>query len=328
VGVPLNPVAATAPGRGSSGSPGRSPAGLLEGDPRRHRREARVKRTVLAAALVSVLISVGIVGSLVVEAVRFLVEVDLGQLWSSVGWIPRQNHFDLLTIVVASVWVTGIAMVFAGPIGLASAVYLSEYASPGLRRTLKPILEILAGIPSVVLGYFALRWINPNFVQTLWSDSNNAGNLIAAGLGVGILTIPLVASVSEDALNSVPRSLREASAGLGAKKLSTTTRVVLPAAISGLTAAFILAVSRALGETMVVFIAGGAADSAPRALMATEGSLTMTAAMASVASGTDNVAGQGPTFQSLFFVGFCLFCLTLGLNLVANTFVRKFRQAY
>lgn len=300
----------------------------LEGDRRRHRKEARVRYTVLAAALVSVVISVLIVTSLVFEAVRFLVDVDLGQLWSTSGWIPRQNHFDVLTIVVASVWVTGIAMVFAVPIGLASAVYLSEYSSPRTRRVLKPVLEVLAGIPSVVLGYFALRWINPALVQNLWSGANNAGNLIAAGLGVGILTIPLVASISEDALTSVPRSLREASAGLGAKKLATTTRVVLPAAVSGLTAAFIVAVSRALGETMVVYIAGGAADSAPRALAPTEGSLTMTAAMASVASGTDNVAGQGPTFQSLFFVGFVLFCLTLALNLVAGRFVRRYRQVY
>jgi phosphate transport system permease protein len=301
---------------------------LLQGDRRRQRKEARVRWVMLGAALVSVVISALIVGSLVFEAVAFIVDVDLGELASASGWIPRQNHFDLVTIVVASVWVTGIAVVFAGPIGLASAVYLSEYSGARLRRVLKPILEILAGIPSVVLGYFALRFVNPSLVQNVVGGANNAGNLIAAGLGVGILTIPLVASVSEDALRSVPSSLREASAGLGAKKMATTVRVVLPAAVSGLTAAFILAVSRALGETMVVFIAGGAADSAPRALAPTEGSLTMTAAMASVASGTDNVAGSGPTFQSLFFVGFVLFCLTLGLNLVANRFVRKYRQAY
>lgn len=301
---------------------------LLEGDPRRRRREDRVRRTVTAAAFASIVVSVLIVGSLVFEAARFIIDVDLGRLLSTSGWIPRQNSFDLLTIVVASLWVTGIAMVFAYPVGLASAVYLAEYSSPRVRRVLKPVLEVLAGIPSVVLGYFALRFINPALVQNVLPDANNAGNLLAAGLGVGILTIPLVASVSEDALASVPANLREASAGLGAKKLATTTRVVLPAAVSGLTAALIIAVSRALGETMVVFIAGGAADSAPRALAPTEGSLTMTAAMASVASGTDNVAGQGPTYQSLFFVGFVLFCLTLALNLVANTFVRRFRQVY
>ena len=283
---------------------------------------------VTAAATTSILISALIVFSLVREAFGFITEVDLGELVSSSGWIPRQNHFDFVTIFVASLWVTGIALLFAGPIGLASAIYLSEYAAPGVRRILKPVLEILAGIPSVVLGYFALQFINPDLVTALFGSANKAGNMIAAGLGVGILTIPLIASVSEDALSSVPDNLREASAGVGARKMTTTLRVVLPAALSGLTAAFIIAISRAIGETMVVFIAGGAADSAPRGLLATDGSLTMTAAMASVASGTDNVAGVGPTFQSLFFVGFVLFLLTLGLNVVAGKFVRRFRQAY
>ena len=302
--------------------------GFLRGDRRRQRKEAGIRRIMLGAALISIVVSVLIVGSLVFEAFSFLVDVNLSELLSTSGWIPRQNHFDLVTVIVASLWVTGIAMVFATPIGLASAVYLSEYSSPGVRRVLKPVLEILAGIPSVVLGYFALRFINPSLVQNVVGGANNAGNLIAAGLGVGILTIPLVASVSEDALTSVPSSLREASAGLGAKKMATTVRIVVPAAVSGLTAALILAVSRALGETMVVFIAGGAADSAPRVLAPTEGSLTMTAAMASVASGTDNVAGSGPTFQSLFFIGFVLFCLTLVLNVIANRFVQRYRQAY
>ncbi len=300
----------------------------LAGSPGRRRREARVRFIVTAAATTSILISGLIVFSLVREAFGFITTVDLAELWSSSGWIPRQNHFDFVTILVASLWVTGIALLFAGPIGLASAIYLSEYADPGVRRILKPVLEILAGIPSVVLGYFALQFINPDLVTALFGSANKAGNMIAAGLGVGILTIPLIASVSEDALSSVPDNLREASAGVGARKMTTTLRVVLPAALSGLTAAFIIAISRAIGETMVVFIAGGAADSAPRALLATDGSLTMTAAMASVASGTDNVAGVGPTFQSLFFVGFVLFLLTLGLNVLAGKFVRRFRQAY
>ncbi len=300
----------------------------LAGSPQRRRREQRVKLTVQAAAAVSIVVSVLIVLSLVREAFTFLTQADLAELVSSSGWIPRQGHFDLLTIFVASIWVTGIALLFAGPLGFGAAVYLSEYASVRVRRTLKPILEVLAGIPSVVLGYFALQFINPSLVVNVFDSANRAGNMIAAGLGVGILTIPLVASISEDALSSVPSSLREASAGVGARKMTTTMRVVVPTAISGLTAAFIIALSRAIGETMVVFIAGGAADSAPRALAATDGSLTMTAAMASVASGTDNVAGVGPTFQSLFFVGFVLFVLTLGLNMLASRFVNRFRQAY
>ncbi len=300
----------------------------LFGDSRRQAKERRIGRALAAAAYVSILLSGLIVFSLMFEAGSFIAEVDFGELLSSSGWIPRQGHFDLLTIVVASLWVTGIALLLAVPIGMASAMYLSEYARPGVRRVLKPVLEILAGIPSVVLGYFALRFINPNIVQSIIPDANNAGNLIAAGIGVGILTIPLVASVSEDALASVPAALREASAGLGATKMTTTIRVVTPAAVSGLVASFVIATSRAIGETMVVFIAGGAADSAPRALSPGDGSLTMTAAMASVASGTDNVAGVGPTFQSLFFVGLVLFVITLGLNIFAGRLVRRFREVY
>jgi phosphate transport system permease protein len=280
-----------------------------------------------AAAAVSVVISALIVYALVFEAWAFMREVDWSTTWGQLGWFPRRNIFDLPTIIVATLSVTAIAMVVAAPLGLAAAIYLSEYASARLRRILKPILEILAGIPSVVLGYFALRFIAPNVVSNLFSSAAPA-NLAAAGIGVGLLTIPLIASISEDALAAVPRSLREASSGLGARKIATTVRVVLPAALSGLTAAFIVAISRAIGETMVVFIAGGAADSAIRSFNPLDPGLTMTAAMASVASGTDNIAGEGPAFQSLFFVGLLLFVMTLLLNLVADRFVRRFRQEY
>lgn len=299
----------------------------LEGSPRRRARERLIGRLAFSAASVSILVSILIVLSLIFEAVIFMVDVDWANTWGQLGWFPRRDLFDLPTIIVATLWVTVIAMIVAGPLGLAAAVYLSEYANPRVRRILKPILEVLAGIPSVVLGYFALRFIAPNIVGNLF-DSAAPANILAAGIGVGLLTIPLVASISEDALNAVPRALREASAGLGARKMATTVRVVLPAALSGLTAAFIVAISRAIGETMVVFIAGGAADSALRSFDPLDPGLTMTAAMASVASGTDNVAGQGPTFQSLFFVGLLLFVITLTLNLVADRFVRRFRQEY
>jgi len=286
-----------------------------------------VGRLAFAAAAVSVLISAGIVYALLFEAIKFMVDVDWSRTWGQIGWIPRQNYFDLPTILVATLWVTLIAMVVAAPLGLAAAIYLSEYADARVRRILKPVLEILAGIPSVVLGYFALRFIAPDIVGNVFSGASPA-NLMAAGIGVGLLTIPLVASISEDALAAVPNSLREASAGLGARRKATSLKVVLPAALSGLTAAFIVAVSRAIGETMVVYIAGGAADSAVKNFDPTQPGLTMTAAMASVASGTDNVAGVGPTFQSLFFVGLLLFIITLLLNLVADRFVRRFRQEY
>ena len=363
--------------------------------PSRRRREAIIKWMLLAAALVSVLVSTLIVWSLLREAWTFVTQVVWADTWGQQGWFPRRGLYDIPTIVVSSVIVTGIAMVVAGPLGLGAAVYLSEYANRRVRSWLKPALEILAGIPSVVLGFFALTWIAPNLVGhigknaflvlgglilggyaivaaqvaryqfkhyregaagasarigifasmavlvlvfalalawmlNVWLDfaPNNAGSLAAAGVGVGILTIPLVASISEDAMAAVPNALREASAGLGARTMATATSVVVPAAISGIVAAFIVAISRAIGETMVVFMAGGAADAARFTDSPFEGGLTMTAAMASLASGTDSVVGEGLTFQSLYFVGLLLFLITLSLNVIAARFVSKVREAY
>ncbi len=299
----------------------------LEGSKKRKARELRVKRVVFSAALTSILISMLIIGSLLFEAEQFIVNVDLNRLWD-LGWFPRRDFFDLKTLIVATLWVTLIAMIVAAPLGLAAAVYLSEYASSPVRKVLKPVLEILAGIPSVVLGFFALRFINPNLVRSWLESANSSGNMIAAGIGVGILTIPLIASVSEDALSAVPDSLREASAGVGARKITTTLSIVVPAAVSGLVAAFIIATSRAIGETMVVFIAGGAADTALFSANPQDQGLTMTAAMASVAAGTDEVAGSGNAFASLFFVGTILFVITLFLNILADRLVRRYRLEY
>ncbi len=298
----------------------------LTANPRQARKERLIRDSLGATALVSVLISGLIIWSLFSEAWTFMVEVDWGSVWD-IGWFPRRGIYDIKTLIVASLIVTGIAMIVAGPLGLGAAIYLSEYARPGVRRTLKPILEILAGIPSVVLGFFALEWIAPNVVKTLFGGPA-AGSLLAAGIGVGVLVVPLVASISEDAMKAVPMSLREASSGLGARKITTTVRVVLPAAVSGLMAAFIVAVSRALGETMVVFMAGGAAQTAVYTHDPLNGSLTMTAGMTSLARGTDSVVGEGLTFQSLFFVGLVLFVVTFGLNLVADRFVHRVREQY
>ena len=372
----------------------------LESPPRRARKEAGIRLVFLLAALVSIVISLLIVASLVREAGVFALEIEWSQTWGEIGWFPRQGIFDLHTILVSSLIVTGVAMMVAGPLGLGSAVYLSEYASRRTRGFLKPVLEVLAGVPSVVLGFFALFFLSPQVVERLgrsgwliigalmviayvaivatWMRKllkreidtplstqlmrvaaltftvafgliliwwvlrvagpsgvddglpfvKRGGQLAAAAVGVGILTIPLVSSVSEDALASVPQELRQASAGLGARKITTTTQVVLPAAVSGIVAAFIIGVSRALGETIVVFIAGGAADAAPFSDSPLQGGLTMTAAMASLATGTDNVVGEGLTFQSLYFVGFVLFVLTLGLNIIAGRFVRRVRERY
>ncbi len=298
----------------------------LRGDARRVRTERVVRGVLLGAAVLSIVISALIVLSLVREAWTFVSQVEWASLWTT-GWFPRRGLYDIKTLLVGSLLVTAIAMVVAVPVGLGAAVYLAEYAKARVRRVLKPALEILAGIPSVVLGFFALTWISPQVVQRL-SDEASLFNLAAAGLGVGILTVPLVASISEDAMRSVPLALREASAGMGARKVTTTVKVVGPGAVSGLVAAFIVAVSRAIGETMVVAIAAGATGGSVFSLDPLAPGQTMTAAMAAQAAGTDAVRGQALTFQSLFFVGMLLFVLTLLLNMVAGRFVRRVRQKY
>lgn len=369
----------------------------LAGPQSRHRKERLIGRLFMIGALFSIIISGAILWSLIAEAWTFMTQVDWSITWGEIGWFPRRGLFDMPTLIVSSLIVTVVAMLVAGPLGLGSAIYLSEYASSRTRSVLKPVLEVLAGIPSVVLGFFALFFISPQIIERIgrngwlvvgaiilvgyaafvgaWSRRllkrehgvsarlivqriatltllvlvglvliwwiNNvagpdgasfvvkrSGQLAAAAVGVGILTIPLVASISEDALASVPRELREASAGLGARKLSTTVKVVLPAAVSGIVAAFIIGVSRALGETMVVFMAGGAADASEFTSTPFDGGLTMTAAMASLASGTDEVVGEGLTFQSLYFVGLVLFVFTLTLNVVAGRFVNRIREKY
>jgi phosphate transport system permease protein len=230
-----------------------------------------------------------------------------------------------MALLVHTLMVTGIAMLVAIPFGLGSAVYLSEYARANTRRILKPTLEILAGIPSVVLGFFALQFITPNIVRGLFPGAQSA-NFLAAGIGVGILIVPLIASVSEDAMRAVPTALREASYGLGAKRWHTALRVVFPAAISGIVAAVILGIARAIGETMVVALAAGL--NGIMTLNPTEGGLTMTGAMANLAVGSDQVAGDVAAFQSLFFVGLVLFVLTLILNIFSERIVRRLRQKY
>lgn len=298
----------------------------LRGDPRRTRTEELVRYVLLAAALTSIAISAAIVLSLAGQTWTFVSQVELASLWTD-GWFPRRGMYDVKTIVVGSLLISAVAMAVAVPLGLGAAIYLAEYASPRVRKLLKPTLEILAGIPSVVLGFFALSFISPQIVQRFFTDAT-AFSMAAAGIGVGILVVPLMATVSEDAMASVPSALREASTGVGARKITTTVRVVIPAAVSGLVAAFIVSVSRAIGETMVVFIAAGATGGSLFSVDIFGPGQTMTAAMASQAAGTDQVRGEALTFQSLFFVGMLLFLFTLGLNLAADRFVRRVRQAY
>ncbi|MFL5643457.1 MAG: phosphate ABC transporter permease subunit PstC [Chloroflexota bacterium] len=298
----------------------------LQGTAVRRRNEGVIRAILFGAAALSIVISAAIVLSLVFEALTFLSKIDPSQLFAG-GWFPRRGQFSIPTVVVGTLMITLIAIIVAAPIGLASAVYLSEYASHRVRSIVKPILEILAGIPSVVLGFFALTWISPNVVQAIFPSAKGF-NMLAAGIGVGILTIPLVASISEDAMRAVPNALREASYGLGARRLRTSVRVVIPAAISGIVAAMILAISRAVGETMVVALAAGATAGSLFTLNPLGPGQTLTGAMASLAAGSDQVTGNSAAFQSLFFLGLLLFLWTLVLNVIGDVFVRRTRQQY
>lgn len=299
---------------------------LMRGSRKRRRKERLVRGLFFAAAVLGLVISVAIVLALAGEAIRWLSAIDLGWLWTE-GWFPRSDEFDLLTILAGTFLIAAIAMLVATPLGLGAAAYLSEYASPRTRRILKPILETLASIPSVVLGYFALQVVNPELVQKLFTSAG-AFNLLSAGLAVGILTIPLVASVAEDALHAVPGALREGAYGIGARRRTVTTRVVFPAAVSGVVASLILGFSRAVGETMVVAIAAGATGGALRTFNPLDRGQTMTGAISSLAIGSDQVRGSGFAFDSLYFVGLLLFVITFVLNLLSERFVRRVRSRY
>jgi phosphate transport system permease protein len=301
------------------------PAGFsLKGSRRRQRRERVVRLVFLGAALTTIVISAFIVWTVLIQAIDFVSRIEPSQL-VGIGWFPRRGIFDVATLLIGTLIVTTIAMLIAAPVGLASAIYISEYATPRVRRTVKPILEILAGIPSVVLGFFALTVITPDFIQQVFSQAS-VFNMAAAGIAVGILSVPLVASVSEDAMRAVPITLREASYGLGAKRITTSLRIVFPAAVSGIVAALILAASRAVGETMVVAVAAGAPQA--RTWDPLDPGGTMTSAMVLLASGSDQVTGNSAAFQSLFFLGLLLFVITLVLNVLGDAFVRRARQAY
>lgn len=291
----------------------------------RRRRERLVRGFFLAAAVLSIVISAAIVLTLLSNALYFLINVDKSALLTD-GWFPRRGLYDIATIVAGTLVISGVAMLVATPLGLGAGIYLSEYASPRARRTVKPVLEILASIPSVVLGFFALTWISPNLIQPLTGAP--LSNMAAAGLAVGVLITPLVASISEDAMHAVPGYLREASYGLGARRRTTSLQVVFPAAISGIVAALLLGVSRAIGETMIVSIAAGGTGGSLFELNPFEPGQTMTAAMTALAIGSDRVRGAELTFESLFFVGLLLFLMTLALNLISDAFVRRVRRAY
>jgi phosphate transport system permease protein len=321
--TPAPAVAAPMEGVGRGGR-----AGFPEFDwgraPSRRPRERVVAVVLGACALVSVLTTLGIATLLITESTGFFREVSLGDFLLDAQWTPQftDQHFGIWPLAAGTLLTTAIAAVVAIPLGLAAAVYLSEYAPGAVRRILKPSLELLAGVPTVVYGYFALTFVTP-LLQRFWPELQ-VYNALSAGLVVGIMIMPMVASLSEDALRAVPRGLAEGAYALGATKVETVMRVVLPGALSGVIASFILALSRAIGETMIVTLAAGATPNLT--LDPTQSVQTMTAFIVQVSLG-DTPEGS-VVYNSIFAVGLLLFLLTFGLNLVANAVVRRFREAY
>ncbi|HKZ92333.1 MAG TPA: phosphate ABC transporter permease subunit PstC [Candidatus Limnocylindrales bacterium] len=294
--------------------------------PARRRRERVIGALFFMSATLAIVISVAIVLSLLGDTITFIQGIDTGALLAEV-WQPRSGEYGLATIVSGTLVIAVIAMLVATPLGLGAAIYLAEYASPRARGWLKPILEILATIPSVVLGFFALTVLSPALIQNVCPGNTPVFTMASAGVAVGILITPLIASISEDAMYAVPNSLREASYGLGASKRTTSIRIVVPAAVSGIVASLIVAFSRAVGETMIVSLAAGGVGGAVFSLNPCLPGQTMTGAMTVIAIGSDAVGG-GVAFQSLFFVGLLLFFTTLVLNLISESFVRRMRKGY
>jgi phosphate transport system permease protein len=291
----------------------------------RHFRERAIKLVLAACAYVSVLTTFGIVFVLLFETINFFREVSIVEFFTSTTWSAAfaNPQFGILVLASGTLLTTLIAIAVALPVGLLAAVFLSEYASPGLRRWLKPALEILAGVPTIVYGYFALTFVTPLLRETIFPNMT-IFNALSAGLVMGVMIIPTIASMSEDAIHAVPRSLREGAYALGATQRETATRIVLPAALSGIVAATILGISRAVGETMIVAVAAG--NLAQLATNPLESVQTMTAFIVQVASG-DTPTGS-LTYNTIFAVGSTLFVMTLILNIVSYVFVRRFREAY
>jgi phosphate transport system permease protein len=280
---------------------------------------------VLAAAI-SLLTTAGIIYALLEETIVFFREVGVGEFLFGTKWTPlfQPASFGVLPLVAGTFATSLIGMLVAIPLGLGAAIYLSEYARPRVRKVIKPILELLAGIPTIVFGYFALTFFTPTVLRDFFHLNVGIFNALAAGIIIGFLIIPIVASISEDAMRSVPQALREGAFGLGASKIQVTLRVVFPAALSGIVASVVLALSRAVGETMVVVIAGGLQ---PQWGADVGNSMeTLTAFVAATAKG--DVPTGSIEYKTLFAVGTTLFVITLIMNIISIRFVRKYRQVY
>ena len=304
---------------------GGAPGAKALGARRRRRGEDLIRVLLMAAAAISVLTTVLIVVALLNESIPFFKEVG-ASFFSDAEWSPlfADPQFGIRQLLIGTFMITGIAILVAVPIGLGCAVYLSEYASPRIRRTVKPILEVLVGVPTIVFGYFALTFITPTILQDILSLEVQVFNALAAGLIMGFMIVPTIASISEDAMSAVPQGLREGAYGLGSTKRQVATRVVFPAAISGIVASIVLGISRGVGETMIVLIAGGLAPSSSANPL--DPHATITAFMGATAKG-DNPAGT-VGYQAIFACGLTLFVLTLVMNMIAIRFVRKYREVY
>lgn len=291
--------------------------------------ETAIKAVLLTASLVSVATTLGIVASLVPPTLRFFERVGLTEFFTGTEWTPLfstdQQEYGVLPLVSATLLITLIAIVVAVPLGLAAATYLSEYARPGVRKVFKPMLELLAGIPTVVYGFFALTFVTP-LLRDLWpgDEGPDIFNGLSAGLVMGVMIIPTVASLSEDAMAAVPHSLRQGAYALGSTKRIVALRVVLPAALSGIVAATVLAISRAVGETMIVAIAAGLQ---PRFTFDPLSAMqTMTGYIA--AAGSGDVPTASFDYTTIFAVGSLLFVMTFLMNILSIRLVRKFREVY
>lgn len=287
--------------------------------------EKVIKAILAMAAAVSVATTFGIVISLLVPSITFFREISITEFLCTTTWTPlfANPQYGVLPLIAGTFVITIIAITVAIPLGLGSAIYLSEYASPRVRRTVKPILEVLEGVPTVVYGFFALEFMTQLVLRPLFPGIQ-VFNALSAALVMGIMIIPTVASLAEDAMSAVPGGLRDGAYALGATKRQTALRVVIPAALSGIVAAFVLGISRAIGETMVVTVAAGLMPNLT--LNPFEGMQTMTSYIAAAASG--DVSTGSIEYQSIFAVGLLLFLITFAMNAISIRLVRKYRQTY
>lgn len=287
--------------------------------------ETIIRWILILCAAISILTTIGIIWSLFVPAFQFFQEVPITSFLFGTDWSPlfADAQFGVLPLVCGTFVITGIACLVAIPLGLMSAIYLSEYAKPKTRKIIKPILELLAGIPTVIFGFFALEFVTQVVLQSIWPETE-VFNALSAGLVMGIMIVPTIASLSEDAMAAVPSGLREGAYALGSTKRQVATKVVVPAALSGIIAAFVLGISRAIGETMIVAIAAGLQPAL--SLNVLEGMQTMTSFIAAAGSGDLPTGSIG--YKTIFAVGSLLFIITFIMNAISIKLVRKYREVY